>query len=351
MTHAQVVGQARKITFTLSDDSKYQGKVISTDTESDLAVLKIDPPEGKELPSLSLGRSDDLMVGETVIAVGNPLGFENTLTTGVISAINRTLDFDGMKMSGLIQTDAPINRGNSGGPLLNVKGELIGINTAIRSDAQNIGFAIPVDCLAKELVRLLDFERLNRVVFGARVYQRHVTDKTEVVVSKVRPGTPAEGKVFKDDRIIAINDTPIKQIADYVCLMVVIKSDSVVRLNLLRRGKEISVDVRIKSRPQPDGNTLAGKLFGITLKPLNLQLARDLRLRVQEGLLIVGIQPDSPARKLGLEIKDVLFQVGRLYVTDLDKLGMALEDIKPAQKVRIGIVRGDYRVWATITAR
>ena len=158
VTNAHVVRKAQKITVMLAGGSRHAARVISTDAELDLAVLKIDPPEAKALKCLALGRSDDLIVGETVIAIGNPLGFANTVTTGVISAVGRTLEFrGGVKYTGLIQTDAPINHGNSGGPLLNIKGELIGINTAIRADAANIGFAIPVDTLAAELGRLLDF--------------------------------------------------------------------------------------------------------------------------------------------------------------------------------------------------
>ena len=206
VTNAHVVRRAQKITVTLADGSKYKALAISSDPDHDLAVLKINPLAGQQLAFLTLGRSDDLMVGETVIAIGNSMGYANSLTTGVISAIDRTMSFrDVVTIRGLIQTDAPINPGNSGGPLLNVKGELIGINTAIRADAQNIGFAIPIGRLAEELPHLLDFEGINRVIFGAVVVQRHGELEDELLVTEVRRGSPADGKLRVGDRIVALD--------------------------------------------------------------------------------------------------------------------------------------------------
>lgn len=351
ITNAHVVRQAEKITVQLGDESKHEAKVISADTDNDLAVLKIEPPSGERLPFLPLGRSDDLMVGETVIAVGNAMGYANSVTTGIISATDRTLQFaQGVTMSGLIQTDAPINRGNSGGPLLNIKGELIGVNTAIRADAQNIGFAIPVDRLSVELAKLLDFERLNRVIFGASAQQRHGETGSGVIITSVRAGTPAGKNLKAGDRIIAINDVPVRQMSDYVCAMVALKSGQVARIKLIRDGAEIAREIELKGRPRPDGKALAKKLFGMTLRDITPQLARDLRLPLREGLLVVGIEAGSPAQKLGVEIKDVVFQMGKLYVGDLDALGTVLEDVKGGRQLRIGIVRGNVRAWTTITA-
>ncbi len=351
ITNAHVVRQAEKITVQLSDESKHQAKVISIDTENDLAVLKIEPPAGGKFPFLPLGRSDDLMVGETVIAVGNAMGYASSVTTGIISATDRTLEFkQGVKITGLIQTDAPINRGNSGGPLLNVKGELIGVNTAIRADAQNIGFAIPVDRLSVELTKLLDFERLNRVVFGASAVQRHGRTGSEVIIVSVRPDTPTRKKLAVGDRVIAVNDTPVTQISDYVCAMVALKAGQIARIKLIRDGKEIVREIELQGRRRQDGKALAKKLFGMTLREITPQLARDLRLPLREGLLVIEIEAGSPAKQLGVEIKDVVFQMGKLYVGDLDALATALEDVKPGRQLRIGIVRGNVRAWTTITA-
>ena len=349
VTNAHVIRQAEKITVTLSDGSKYQARAISSDSDYDLAVLKIDLPPGVKLPYLPLGRSDDLMVGETVIAIGNPLGYANTLTTGVISAVDRTLHFSGkrgesVKVSGLIQTSAPINPGNSGGPLLNIKGELIGFNTAIRPDAQNIGFAIPVDRLSAELGNLLDFESLNRVIFGAVVTQKHGPLEDELRATDLREGTPAHGKLRLGDRIVALNGKATPQISDFACAALDIRAGDTLRIKCIRGSEELVVQVKVTPKPQPDGAALARKLFGLTLKPVTPQLAHDLGLWVNRGLLVVGIEAGSPAHRLGIEIKDVILQVGRLYVNDLDALGTVLEEVAPGQTVNVDLARGNVRL-------
>jgi S1-C subfamily serine protease len=352
ITNDHVVRRAKEITVTTPDNSQYTARVISSDSRFDLAVLKVDPPDGAKLPHLPLGRSDDLMVGETVIAIGNPLGYASTLTTGVISALGRTMEFSGgVKYTDIVQTDAPINPGNSGGPLLNIHGELIGINTAIRADAQNIGFAIPVDALARELSALLDFERLNRVVFGASVAPRHTEEGDEVVVTRVRPGTPSEGKLREGDRIVSIDGAPVRQISDFMCIMVAREAGAQVELGCLREGEDVSATVVLESKPRPDGKALGQRLFGMTLRPVTPRLARDLRLPVSRGLLVVGLDESGPAAEIGVQLKDVLFQVGAYYVAKLDELGVILEDVRPGDEVRIGIVRGWVRAWAPIRAR
>jgi len=352
VTNAHVIRRAQKITVTLADKSRLPAKIISADPTHDLAVLKIEPPKGKELAYLPPGRSDDLMVGETVVAIGNPLGFSHSVTSGIISAVDRTLEFEGgVKYGGLIQTDTPINSGNSGGPLLNIRGELIGINTAIRADAQNIGFAISVDALTKELPDLLDFERLNRAVFGARVLQRNTESGPELYVAEVRAGTPAEGKLRPGDRVVALNGKPVRHIPDFTCAMLSAGVPATAKLQCLRDGKAISVAVPVQPKPRPDGRRLAQRLFGVALRKITPQLARTLRLPMDSGLMVAGLDADGPGDRIGLRLKDIIFQVGQLYVTDLDALGTVLEDVRPGQKVRIGVARGSVAVWVLLPAR
>ena len=352
VTNAHVVLRADKITVTLSNKSKYAAAVISADVRHDLAVLKIEPKKTEKFAYLPLGRSDDLMVGETVIAIGNPFGYANTVTTGVISAVDRTLNFGrDVKYTGLIQTDAPINPGNSGGPLLNIAGELIGVNTAVRPDAQNIGFAIAVDSLHNEFGKLLDFERINRVIFGADVVHRRSGQDAGLYVGAVRSKTPADGKLKVGDRIIDLNGKGVKQMPQYTCAMLAAKPQSKVRLTVMRGGKKLPVVVTVQAKPRPDGKALAKRLFGMTLRPVTPALARNLRLPMDWGLMVVGIEAGSPADKLGINLKDILFQIDRFYIKDLDGLAMILEDLRPGHSAKIGIARGYVRVWASIRSR
>ena len=192
VTNEHVVSRASKIKVRLSDGKDFEATMISSDPVSDIAVLKINSPT--PLPYVKMGTSKDLMIGETVVALGNPFGLENSVTTGVVSAKNRTVTFNTeygeIKYDGLIQTDALINPGNSGGPLVNIDGELIGINAAIVNQAQGIGFAIPVDKVRQALVKLFNFRELNKVWLGAQVEEQDDTSKG-IKVTSVEPESPA----------------------------------------------------------------------------------------------------------------------------------------------------------------
>jgi serine protease Do len=351
VTNAHVVRLAEKINVTLADKTQLPARVIIADGDHDFALLKVDAPSGG-MAYMRLGRSDDLMVGETVVAIGNPMGYANSVTTGVISALERTMEFGAnIVYKDMIQTDAPINPGNSGGPLLNINGELIGVNVAIRADAQNIGFAIPVDALAAQIAALVDFERLNRVTFGAAVSSRHGSGGDEVLVTQVRKGTPADGAFQAGDRLLAIDAQAIGQIPDFACAMLGAKPDRKLAFKVLRSGKELVVEITPAGRPKPDGNALAQALMGMTLKPITPELAREMRLRVDSGLIVVGLDDGGPADKLGVKLKDVIFQIDRYMVSDMNDLGAALDDVKGAQAIRLGIARQNARVWTPLTTR
>jgi serine protease Do len=355
VTNAHVVRRASEVTVILADEeTKVPARLISVDADYDLAILKVDPASAKrdKLPYLPLGRSDDIMVGEKVVAIGNPLGYANSLTSGHVSALRRTLEFSGgLKYEDLIQIDAPINPGNSGGALLNIKGELIGINTAIRADAQNIGFAIPVGQLADEMLRMLDFERINRVVLGARVMQIHDDDGCRLVVAQVTPETPAAGKLHPGDRLVAIDGRAISQISDYACRMHQRKTAEPITFTIIRDGKRREVALTLAARPRPDGGKLMAGRFGLSVRPITPALARRLRLSVREGLLVTEVAGDSQARRVGIAPGDVVFQVGRFYVRNLEDAATILEDIEAGSRVRIGILRRNVAAWVALKAQ
>ncbi|MCF7958828.1 MAG: trypsin-like peptidase domain-containing protein, partial [Phycisphaerae bacterium] len=202
VTNAHVVSGTGDITIILADGNKYKGRIITEDPTIDLAVLKIDADT--PLPTVALGTSDDLMIGETVLAIGNSYGYQHTLTDGIISAIHPNVELDRGISLPMIQISAPINPGNSGGPLLNINGKLIGINTAIRKAAQSIGFAIPINHLRENLPRILNVEKLRRMDFGLDLGDcRESTPPTiGLRVLSVRANSAAESAGFQKGDII-----------------------------------------------------------------------------------------------------------------------------------------------------
>jgi serine protease Do len=351
VTNAHVVRRARKIEVTPGGgDQRLPARVISSNQQHDLAVLKIDSPV--PLAHLTLGRSDDLMEGETVIAVGNPLGYSHTVSQGIISALGRELDFgDGMQISELIQTDASINPGNSGGPLLNINARVIGITTAIRADAQNIGFAIPADTLCRELPSLLNFERLNRVVFGAKVAARHGSDGAEIVVESVGESSPASAALRKGDRIVSVDGAAVAGMPDWVCAMMEKTPEAPVILGVIRDGQRIEAAVTLLRRPAPDGAKLAQARLGMKLAEITPQLARQARLAVDEGLVVLEVEPGGPADAIGIRRGDIVTQLEQLHLATLESLGQLLEDVPGEPLLRIGVIRGNIRVLVSIRAR
>ncbi|UCD74495.1 MAG: trypsin-like peptidase domain-containing protein [Phycisphaerales bacterium] len=338
VTNAHVVAGAAEQTATFADGTGYEAQLIAIDTERDLAVLKIEADSS--LPTLPLGRSDDLMIGETVIAIGNPLGYQHTVTAGVVSAVGRDVDISrDLSLKNLIQTDASINPGNSGGPLLNVLGELIGIDTAIRGDAQNIGFAIPVDHLREVLPDLLDVERRQRIVSGITVSN---FDEPKVVA--VQPGSPAErAGVRPGDVLEAIGRTPVREGVDYYIALIGHSAGDELDLKLARGPRKVSAKVELASRPAPDGAALAGEKLGLGLYPLPEDVAAELGLRHATGLLVLDVERGGPADQLGIVRRDILLSLGRHYVSSLEELGQLLEPVDAGRKLDVSILRIDRR--------
>lgn len=337
VTNAHVVAQASDVRVLFADKSSEPADVVAVDAQHDLAVLKVEAR--RPLPYLKLGNSDDLMIGETVIAIGNPLGLEHTVTAGIVSALNRELRFnEDVQYTGLIQTDTAINPGNSGGPLLNVLGELIGINTAIRGDAQNVGFSIPVNELWKLLPRMLDIEHRERVRFGLLVGG----DNGEVV--KVEAGTPVEKAGLRPgDRIVAFEGEPVRDGIDYYVHLLRKKPGDPVRLTYQRGQVQRTVTIPLESLPPPDGNDLARRMLGMTLREMDHRERRNLGVREDLGLVVDRVSPRGPAGRAGIENADIIVRVDRTPVESLADLGMILEPMQPGQRVLIEGIRVDAR--------
>ena len=337
ITNAHVVARTQDPKVIFVDKHEYDARLIAADQDHDLAVLKIEVD--KPLPHLKLGRSDDLMVGETVIAIGNPFGYENTVTAGIVSALDRQLVFSGdqgeVTYRGLIQTDAAINPGNSGGPLLNVLGELVGINSAIRGDAENMGFAIPVNQLRALLPNILSPEQLHRVQVGIRV-----RGQSKALVVEVLADSPAaEAQVRPGDHLLTIDGTRMADALDFYFEMLDKRAGQTVAIELMRDGEKRIAQLELRPVPKPDGAALARQRIGITLDELGPSDASRLGLGTEGALVISEVQRGSPADRSDMYRGDVLWQLGSYRVSNLDEVGQILKDTQSGNVIYIRIVR------------
>jgi len=358
VTNEHVVSRASKIKVRLSDGRDFEAVMISSDPTSDLAVLKISSPT--PLPYVKMGTSKDLMIGEPVIALGNPFGLENSVTTGVLSAKNRTITFNSqngdIKYEGLIQTDALINPGNSGGPLVNMDGELIGINAAIVNQAQGIGFAITVDKVRQTLVKLFNFREINKIWFGVQVEEQGDSAKG-IVVSSVEEGSPADKAQIKTgDYITKIDSKEILDILDFEKYILKKNAGDKLQINVKRAGREFRIDVTLESAPLPSVENLALEKLGLYVQDLTPQLAKKLNLWwVKSGVLISGVQKSSPAATSGIEAGHVLVYVGQYRINTIEELSVVLKSLKKGNTCDIGLVwsdkYGEHQGYARVVVR
>ena len=330
VTNAHVVSSAAQLGVILADGTEYEARIIGRDTARDLAVIKVDPRS--PLVPIPLGRSNDLMIGEQTIAVGNPVGLHNTVTVGVVSALHRELEVDGRVVyRDVIQTDASINPGNSGGPLLNILGELIGINTAIRTDAQNIGFAIPVDQLREILPEMLDGEKLNKVTVGMRV-----SGTDPAVVTEVREKGPADQAGVKvGDVVQAVDGRRFSRGVDFYVEMLQHQAGDDVAFKLVRDGAAKEAKLTLKPVPKPDGKRLALQHLGLTLADVKEDVAKRFQLRRQVGVIVLGVEPRSPADQAGMRPGDLLVTLGPCHLADVEHVGSLLANLQPGDPVEL----------------
>ncbi|HEY7556441.1 MAG TPA: DegQ family serine endoprotease [Candidatus Binatia bacterium] len=326
ITNHHVVDGAEKIVVTLADGKSFDAKVLGSDQKSDIAIVKIDA--NQRLTAAALGDSDQLDVGEWVMAIGNPFGLDNTVTTGIVSAKGRHIGAG--PYDSFIQTDASINPGNSGGPLVNLRGEVVGINTAIFSQSGGnigIGFAIPVN-LARELVpQLKDNGKIVRGYLGVTI-QKVTADiaatmglKNEggALVAEVAEGGPAERSGIKaGDVIVEFNGKLIKDSVELPLEVARVAPGKTVQVKILRDSKQSSIAVQIDQLK--DSEVVAESRqddFGMTVQPVTSAIAQSLGLERAEGLLVSSVQPGSAADEAGLRRGDVITQINRSTVRDL----------------------------------
>jgi serine protease Do len=315
LTNAHVVSTAARITVTFADGLQADARVLGLSDGLDLAVLRIDPPA--TLKAVALGSSGALILGEPVIAIGNPFGLGHTVTTGVISATSRALETDERVFQDFIQTDASINPGNSGGPLLNADGELIGINTAIRPDAQGIGFAIPIDRaikVARDLVEdgVVQLPWLGILVvdvaFSFEGVQRTGPKVVTVLHHATKPATIASnGHLQAGDIILAIQSRPIQGRADMNAYLSSLTAGEPLRITALRQGKTVELEMNTDIPGDKDGLKDAAQRIGWTLEPYADQH--------RQIVVVTKVRPSGTAAKLGLRPGDIILGIDGRHVT------------------------------------
>ena len=321
----------------LADGKTCPAEVIACLHDEDLALLKIEA--GRPLRSVKLAESDDLMIGETVIVIANPHGLLYTCSAGVLSATHRTAtvsDIPGLTLRGLIQTDAGVNPGSSGGPWFNVLGDVIGLTTTMRRDSENIAFALPVASLRKVLPGMLDVERRYAFQTGMET-----TLDGPCCVTAVAAASPAaQAGIQAGDRIVSLPEQAVQTAADYHLGLVGRKPGESLSLALMRNGQSLRVSLTLALRPKPDTAVLLRQKMGLTAAPLDAERVKAMSLRVPRGVVITAIDSQRYEQVQHKPAPgDVLASFNRIRPRDMEHLGLLLEQVAPGQRVSVVILR------------
>ena len=345
LTNEHVIARASRIKVSLSDGREFDAKLVGADPNNDIAVLHIEAQE--KMPWVAPGGSEDLLVGEPVIAIGNPFGLSSTVTTGVISALDRSIRTEGRSYYGFIQTDASINPGNSGGPLLNAEGELIGVNTAIYQGAQGIGFAVPIGVAKRVVDQLLqhgeiaplwlgvDLQDLDPNLHEAMELPRGTTGALVTGVSK---GSPAErADLRRSDLVTRVDGHKIRNARDVYAIVEAASPAQDLDIEVWRAGAAAHLAAR-PERITGDGVfTLAERLLGLSLTPIE-----------GGGFRVKSVQPRSSAEKIGFQSGDVLLGVNGRSLEDADALRQAVLDLQGRGRAQLVVQRGSGRYHVTV---
>lgn len=353
LTNAHVISDAQNITITLSDGRHYTAKIIGLDKPSDIALLQI---KAKNLTAVPMGDSNNVKVGDFVAAIGNPFGLNQTVTSGIVSALGRTtLGIENYE--NFIQTDAPINPGNSGGALINLNGQLVGINTAILAPARGsigIGFVIPANMAKSVMQQLITYGNVKRGMLGVGAQDItpelasafNINNVNGAAVTQVWPGSPAEhAGIEVGDIITAINSTPIKNASDVVNTIGFLRVDSKVNISLLRGTKTITVNVSLMD---PSKRKLIIEqsnpfLYGVGLKDFSVLSPNHGYV---QGVLIVSVEEDSKPWQSDLRPGDVITSVNQQKVKNIIELKALTA--KADKSLLLNVLRGNNAVFLVI---
>ncbi|MEM7457693.1 MAG: trypsin-like peptidase domain-containing protein [Planctomycetota bacterium] len=344
LTNYHVVEGVARIEVTTSDRYQTTGRLVAHDPVTDLAVIKIDVPD--PMPVIRIGSSSDLMLAETVAAVGNAYGYEHTVTVGIISQLGRTVQVNEEQIyRNLIQTDAPINPGNSGGPLLNLNGDMIGINVAVRMGAQGIAFAIPVNDAMEIAARMISEVVDNEIYHGIVARTVYVDDAPRLIVDDVQEGSPAAtAGIHRGDEIIAVSGQPTGHELDLHRSLITAAPQQALRLTVQNDNGPQDVNVVLASsvsRPPQTTNESAWTAVGMRLAPVSADEMGDKHPNYQRGLRVLSVRPASPAESAGIAAGDILVAMHGWKTETMDNLAYILEqpDIKDQKEFMFFVLR------------
>ena len=356
LTNAHVIQKTGTINVVLQDEREFEARIVGADPDSDLAVLKIDPKD--PLPAINMGSSEDLMIGETVIAIGNPFGFSHTVTTGVISAVNRSIRAQDRVYHDFIQIDASINPGNSGGPLLNINGDLIGINTAIYAKAQGIGFAIPIGKARKIISDLIQYGEVIHAWIGITVQNMddslarylEVPGNKGVVIKTVEPKSPAKmAGMQESDIILFLDNKKINSIDDYKSVTKSTAAGDTLNAKLWRNGKKQNVVINTKVYPLELAEDLTFRLLGIKVEDLTKKKRKAYRIYAREGVMISKLKNNSYLARIGAQPGDVIRQIDDYTIQTNEDFKKAVIKSRRKNTIVLLLQRGEQGYYITVT--
>jgi serine protease Do len=373
LTNNHVVKDATDILVTLSDGRQFKADVVGKDTLTDVALIKLAKPP-KELATVVLGDSDAARQGDFVLALGSPLGLRDTATLGIISAKHR----GGISPVGtgtyddFIQTDAAINPGNSGGPLFNLRGEVVGINTAIvRPDiGQGIGFAVPINLAKSLLPQLREKGKVTRGFMGVSVgdltpdlvqaFGLQAGTKGALVQSVVPRGPAAKAGVEAGDVIVALNGKAVESAGELTRGVALVPPGEGVNLTLLRKGDKKQLSFKVAQRPEEESAVGRGESggegdkadkspkLGVSLAPLTPAMAKELGVSSEEGVVVTDVADGGPAQRAGVRRGDVILEVGRQPVKKPEDVASVIGKLKEGQMALLRIRRGDASLFLAV---
>lgn len=358
VTNNHVIEKATDIDVILENGKKYRAEIVGKDPKTDVALLKIEPDY--RLPAVKFGNSTNLQIGEWVIAIGNPFGLGHTVTTGIVSAKGRSLGLGAY--DDFIQTDAAINPGNSGGPLFNLKGEVVGVNTAIIAGGQGIGFAIPIDMVKYLVEQLKTKGKVVRGWLGVLVQQvtpeiaesLGIKDAKGALVSDVTPGGPADkAGIKRGDIIVEFNGVEIGEMQDLPKMVARFSPKDRARVKIMRNGKEEFLWVTVGEMPDDltasvrTGDNIE-KSLGLTVQEINPRLKMELGIDEDKGVVVTGVEEGSLAYDAGIRQGDVILEVNKRPIQNLDDYRRAVETFKAGKSALFLVKRGQAAIYVAI---